>query len=125
MIQRAINHVRTARTARRDEAGFTLIELLIVIVILGVLAAIVVFSVQGINDTGEEAACKANYKTAQTALEAYYANEDTNAYPANTAALVPSFLTEDPSDGDAEVRVTYAQTGGGTGYTLGKGTACD
>ena len=39
------------REARENESGFTLIELLIVIVILGVLAAIVVFAVGGINDT--------------------------------------------------------------------------
>ena len=41
------------REARKNESGFTLIELLIVIVILGVLAAIVVFSVQGITDRGK------------------------------------------------------------------------
>ena len=32
---------------RRSESGFTLIELLIVIVVLGILAAIVVFSLYG------------------------------------------------------------------------------
>ncbi|MFS3128560.1 type II secretion system protein [Nocardioides sp. Bht2] len=122
MIQRAINH---ARNNRRSDEGFTLIELLIVIVILGVLAAIVVFSVRGITNTGEEAACKSNYKTTQTAIEAFYANDDNGAYPASTAALMPNFLTEDPSDGDANVAVTYTQTGGGTGYTLTPGTDCD
>ena len=112
--------------ARRDQRGFTLIELLIVIIILGVLAAIVVFSVRGITNTGDEAACKANEKTAQTALEAYYANDDTGSYPASLSALVPEFLAEDPSAGtvDAKVRVSYSQTGGGTGYTLGNGSAC-
>src|SRR5688572_9761497 len=63
------NIINRARDARRQDNGFTLIELLIVIVILGVLAAIVVFSVRGITDTGEEAACEANYKTALTAIE--------------------------------------------------------
>ncbi|WP_067429577.1 type II secretion system protein [Nocardioides jensenii] len=121
MIRRAIDK---ARTSRRSDSGFTLIELLIVIVILGVLAAIVVFSVRGITDTGEEAACEANYKTTVTALEAYYANDDNGVYPATTAALVPSFLTEDPSaSGDPQVDVTY--TGGGATYTLAKGTSCD
>jgi general secretion pathway protein G len=116
--------ISRARDVRRDESGFTLIELLIVIVILGVLAAIVVFSVRGITDTGDEAACKANHKTALTALEAYYANDDTSSYPANLAALVPDFLTEDPSaSGDAQIDVTY--TGGGATYTLTPGTACN
>ncbi len=35
------------QAARREDRGFTLIELLIVIIILGILAAVVVFSVRG------------------------------------------------------------------------------
>jgi general secretion pathway protein G len=79
------------------ERGFTLIELLIVIVILGVLAGIVVFSVAGITDRGKTSACKADVATVTTAVEAYYAAATgTPAYPADQpaaiAALVPKFL---------------------------------
>ena len=42
----------SVRKKRAGEGGFTLIELLIVIVILGILAAIVVFAVGGITDRG-------------------------------------------------------------------------
>ena len=59
------------RRARRDESGFTLIELLIVIVILGILAAIVVFAVNGIQDRGTASACKADVETVTVAAEAY------------------------------------------------------
>ena len=59
---------------RKDE-GFTLIELLIVIVILGILATIVVFSVRGVTDQGQTNACNADKKTLETAVEAYFANE--------------------------------------------------
>lgn len=65
--------ISRARGLRRDDSGFTLIELLLVIVILGILAAIVAFSVRGITDRGEESACKAEVKTVATAEEAYYA----------------------------------------------------
>jgi general secretion pathway protein G len=65
---------------RAGEGGFTLIELMIVIVILGILAAIVVFAVGGIQNRGEDSACKANVKTVEVALEAFYAK--TGAYPA-------------------------------------------
>jgi prepilin-type N-terminal cleavage/methylation domain-containing protein len=62
------------QAARRDQRGFTLIELLIVIIILGVLAAIVVFSVRGITDKGETSACKTSKSTVATAYEAYVAS---------------------------------------------------
>ncbi|MFQ6144214.1 type IV pilin protein [Streptomyces seoulensis] len=66
-------HRRTRARSETAEAGFTLIELLVVIVILGVLAAIVVFSVRGINDKGQGAACKTDKSTIDTAEEAYFA----------------------------------------------------
>jgi len=49
----------------------TLIELLVVITILGVLAAIVTFSVAGLQSNGNQAACKTDTATIRTAQEAY------------------------------------------------------
>ena len=64
--------MRRHRIGRRpEEQGFTLIELLIVIVILGILAGIVVFSVGGITDRGSRSACQANVETINIASEAY------------------------------------------------------
>ncbi|KRB72721.1 hypothetical protein ASE01_21975 [Nocardioides sp. Root190] len=86
------------QAARREDRGFTLIELLIVIIILGVLAAVVVFSVRGITDNGETAACRTEIRTVETAIEAYYA--ENNDYPATVGDLVggaEGFLREDPS----------------------------
>jgi general secretion pathway protein G len=64
---------RAIQRAREEESGFTLIELLIVIVILGVLAGVVIFSVGGITDKGEVAACKTDLKTVAVAVEAFKA----------------------------------------------------
>ncbi|TDT18508.1 prepilin-type N-terminal cleavage/methylation domain-containing protein [Ilumatobacter fluminis] len=58
---------------KKQDEGFTLIELLIVIVILGILATVVVFSVRGITDDGQENACETDYRTLEVAIEAYYA----------------------------------------------------
>ena len=81
--------INTLRKRRGDE-GFTLIELLIVIVILGILAAVVVISVSGITDRGTSSACEASRTSVLTAGEAYYAQNGTR--PADAAALVPAFL---------------------------------
>src|ERR1700709_2088881 len=63
--------LKRIRRAGRGDSGFTLIELLIVIVILGILAAIVVFAVNGIQDRGTASACKADVETVTVAAEAY------------------------------------------------------
>jgi general secretion pathway protein G len=79
-----------------DDKGFTLIELLIVIVILGILAAVVVLSVRGITDKGQANACKAQYKALETAVEAFYA--ETGAMPADEPALVAANLLNEQSE---------------------------
>ncbi len=82
------------QAARENESGFTLIELLIVIVILGVLAGVVVFSVSGISSRGKAEACKATVKTVQVAGEAYYAKN--SAYAANPDALTTAGFLQPP-----------------------------
>jgi general secretion pathway protein G len=85
------------REARRNESGFTLIELLIVIVILGVLAGIVVFAVNGIQNKGEVNACQSNVKTVTVAAEAYYAQK--GSYAGDIAALkTAGLLHSEPTD---------------------------
>ena len=82
-VQQSLARVRQRRAAG-DESGFTLIELLIVIVILGILAAIVVFAVQNLSSTSAQASCKSDYKTVETGVEAYKAQMGN--YPSGSAA---------------------------------------
>ena len=113
------------QAARENESGFTLIELLIVIVILGVLAGIVVFSVAGITDRGAKAACDANQKTVRVAAEAFYAQS--GSYPAAMSNMVPKYIATTPTPltgtgGDAKQGVSYALTAGAPVVT--GGTSC-
>ena len=70
---------------KHSDEGFTLIELLLVIIILGILAAVVVFSVRGVSDRGQSSACKTSRAATITALEASYAK--LGDYPANLDVL--------------------------------------
>jgi prepilin-type N-terminal cleavage/methylation domain-containing protein len=78
------------RTCPR-EAGYTLVELLIVIVALGVLASVVVFSVRSARDDAEQSACQTDYRQLQTAWDSYKVRYEDEV---PEAALVPEFLNQ-------------------------------
>ena len=84
---------RVKRRLGDSQDGFTLIELLVVITILGILAAVVVFSVGGIGDKGQDSACKADFATIQTAEEAYYAKNNTYGTEGQLVAGPPKVLS--------------------------------
>jgi prepilin-type N-terminal cleavage/methylation domain-containing protein len=87
-----------------DELGFTLIELLIVIVVLGILSAVTVFTLSGTAAQSAVAACNADAKTVDVAVAAYDAQTGYSGSgtvpPAPTAALlVPTYLQTFPASG--------------------------
>ena len=93
--------------AKRNEEGFTLIELLIVIIVLGILAAIVVFAVGSTRSDAVQSSCKTASKSVELAAEAI--NTKTGSYPAlaNSAVTTSPMLSANggllktwPSDSD-------------------------
>lgn len=59
------------RVRVQEEKGFTLVELLVVMLILGLLAAIAIPSFFNQRDKAKDADAKASVRTAQTAIETY------------------------------------------------------
>jgi len=71
-------------TRRKYTNGFTIVELLIVIVVIGILAAITIVAFNGISGRAKVAALTSDLKSAVTKLESDKATS--GAYPATAAA---------------------------------------
>jgi general secretion pathway protein G len=111
--------------------GFTLIELLVVIAIIGLLSTLAVVALTGARAKARDARRLSDVKQIQTALDLYYA--DQNTYPADLTpgqalkygtapdtvtymALVPTNPSP-TNDGDCPADTEYDYTQGGGGIT--------
>lgn len=65
---------------KRKQSGFTIVELLIVIVVIGILAALVVTTFSGIQRKARNTERETDIKAIHGQLEAYYSQN--NSYPA-------------------------------------------
>ena len=70
-----------------SESGFTLVELLVVMLILGILAAIAIPSFFNKRDKGKDAQAKASARTTQTAIETYATDNQGSYQNATPTAL--------------------------------------
>ena len=96
-----------ASRVRSRSGGFTLIELLIVVVIIGILAAIAIPQFTGTKDVAYDAAAQSDLRNLMAEMESYFAVND--SYPSDIGALT--------FQGSSAVTASVASSGSG-GYVL-------
>src|SRR5438876_645872 len=74
------NHGQTQGDAQMNRKGFTLIELLIVVVIIGILAAIAIPKFANTKEKAYLASMKSDLRNLVTAEEAYFADSRSEEY---------------------------------------------
>jgi len=103
------------RARMQDEKGFTLIELLVVILIIGILAAIALPAFLNQREKAQDSTAKSDVRTAQTAMETYYT--DNQKYDGVTATGATGSLEAiEPALKNANVLTIKAQSA--TGYEI-------
>jgi type II secretion system protein G len=84
------------RIRHKVKRAFTLIEILIVVVILGILAAIVIPQFTDASDNAAQSSAKSQLQTVRSQIELFKFKE--SADPASFAAMVTAgYLQQDPS----------------------------
>jgi type IV pilus assembly protein PilE len=104
---------------KSDSKGFTLIELLIVIIIIGILAAIAFVAYSGTQNKAHLAAAQSTLAEVKSKLAEY--NADNGNYPATQAAL-DTWLASSAGGNNTNLSQTFVTTKGYT-YTANAGSS--
>jgi type IV pilus assembly protein PilA len=93
----------------KDESGFTLVELLVVMLILGLLAAIAIPAFFNQRDKARDSQAKTYARTAETAMETYSTDND-GEYDGATVAILVQL---EPTLAGADLAAPTVPAGGG------------
>ena len=81
----------------RNRGGFTLVELILVIIIIGILAAIIVPKFAGQTDKAKVATTKANINSLRSAVRLWQSDND-GTLPTALLDLVPTYIRAIPEE---------------------------
>ncbi len=96
----------------KKNKGFTLIELLVVIAIIGILASVVLASLNSARQKGADAAIKSNLNNARAQAELFY-DSNGQSYDNGTQAVCTTTAADGATLGIANM-ITGATNAGGT-----------
>lgn len=108
----------------KDQKGFTIVELLIVIVVIGILAAIVIVAFNGVQNQAKGTQYKTDAVSITKVAEAYNADENTAGYPITVAELTGTTTAKLPASVTlaAPTSTAPASTAGSTNPSISSGT---
>ena len=90
-----LQHIRASKKWGEKnfaQKGFTLVELIVVVTVLGILAAVVVFSVTNVSTNAQSSACKTDAAEIRTAIAAYQAQNGSTTQPTMTQLVTGNYL---------------------------------
>jgi type II secretion system protein G len=79
---------------RKNQKGFTLIEVLLIVVILGIIAAIAIPRLMESKAEAQKQTCRANVANINTAIDKYYFDEGTYPTALSTILAIQAYFPD-------------------------------